>query len=441
MTLQVSNSDPIAKSNPQQQRDNYLEALLSTVQQQGTPALPLSELRTRAVAIAREHGFPSPRQEDWRFTDLTPMLSVPFAAADAIAPPDLSLPELPEAAARLVFVNGHYSEALSHVGTLPTGVVVGNLGALYTGELKVKIDQRLGLSGNRHEMFAALNTAGFQDAALVWVPRHQTVDAPIHLVFVAIAGDRPVLSQPRCLVVAEPGSALTLVEEFYGIGESAHFSNSVSEIWVDEGAQVTHTRVQQEGSGTFHIGKTAITQGRDSTYHGTAISLGAHIARHHWEMDQTGPQTETQLNGLSAIAGRQTADTHSLIALHHPHGTANQLHKCLVDDSAHSIFNGKIWVPRAAQLTNASQLNRNLLLSNKGRIDTKPELDIVADNVKCAHGATVSQLDASEIFYLQSRGISADQAQRLLIYGFVMEILAKIPSTSLRNRLIQAVID
>jgi Fe-S cluster assembly protein SufD len=154
---------------------------------------------------------------------------------------------------------------------------------------------------------------------------------------------------------------------------------------------------------------------------------------------QTGAQTATNLYGLSEIAHSQLADTHSLIALSHPHGTAEQLHKCIVDDAAHGVFNGKIWVPRTAQLTNASQLNRTLLLSSKARVDAKPELDIVADNVKCAHGATVSQLDANEIFYLQSRGVSADAAQRLLISGFAMDIIARLPIASLKERLAYSV--
>jgi Fe-S cluster assembly protein SufD len=237
------------------------------------------------------------------------------------------------------------------------------------------------------------------------------------------------------LVLAEAGSALTLVEDFFGASNSDHFNNSVTEIWADDNAQVTHVRLQREGTGTFHIAKTAITQGRDSRYTAIPVTLGARLSRHNLEVYQTGPQTDTNLYGLTAIAGSQLADTHSLVALNHPHGTADQLHKCIVDDAGHCVFNGRVWVPHDAQLTNASQLNRNLLLSGKARVDTKPELDIVADNVKCAHGATVSQLDANEVFYLQSRGISAEAAQRLLIYGFAMDIIDRIPIPSLKQTL------
>ncbi|MEM0981301.1 MAG: Fe-S cluster assembly protein SufD, partial [Cyanobacteria bacterium P01_H01_bin.58] len=257
--------------------------------------------------------------------------------------------------------------------------------------------------------------------------------------YLSVGQAEPVIASPRCLLVAETGSAVTLVEDFWGDFQDEHCTNSVTEIWADDSAQVTHVRLQQEGLGTFHIGKTAVTQGRDSRYTVTNVSLGAQVARHNLEVYQTGAQTDTNLYGLTAIAGTQLADTHSLLALNHPHGTADQLHKCIVDDQGHAVFNGKVWVPRHAQLTNASQLNRNLLLSGRARVDTKPELDIVADNVKCAHGATVSQLNANEVFYLQSRGISAAAAQRLLIHGFAMDIIDRIPVVSLRETLMQAV--
>jgi Fe-S cluster assembly protein SufD len=288
-------------------------------------------------------------------------------------------------------------------------------------------------------VFTALNTVGFQDAAVVWLPRNQVLEQPIQLVYLSVGRATPVIASPRCLVVAESGSALTVVEDFWSPGAQDHFSNSVTEIWADENAQVTHVRLQREGEGTFHVGKTAVTQGRDSRYTILPISIGARLSRHNLEIYQAGPQTDTNLYGLTAIAGSQLADTHSLIAFNHAHGTADQLHKCIVDDRAHAIFNGKVWVPHNAQMTNASQLNRNLLLSNKGRVDTKPELDIVADNVKCAHGATVSQLSADEVFYLQSRGIDADAAQRLLIYGFAMDIVDRIPVSSLRDSLTKTV--
>jgi Fe-S cluster assembly protein SufD len=214
-----------------------------------------------------------------------------------------------------------------------------------------------------------------------------------------------------------------------------NFTNAVTEIWVEENAQVSHTRIERESGAAFHIGKSAIAQARDSRYTCNAITLGAKLSRHNLEVFQTGEQTETTLNGLTMIAEQQLADTHSAIALNHPHGTSNQLHKCIVADRAHAVFNGKVFVPQAAQLTNAGQLNRNLLLSPKARVDTKPQLEITADNVKCSHGATVSQLDDEEVFYLQSRGLDEDDARNLLINAFATEIINQLPLASLRETL------
>jgi Fe-S cluster assembly protein SufD len=218
-----------------------------------------------------------------------------------------------------------------------------------------------------------------------------------------------------------------------------YFTNQVTEIWVEDNAEVIHTRNQREAGEAFHIGKTAIAQARNSRYTCNAITLGAKLSRHNLEVFQTGEGTETTLNGLIIIGREQLADTHSAIALNHPNGISNQLHKCIIDDRGHAVFNGKIFVPQAAQFTNAGQLNRNLLLSPKARVDTKPQLEITADQVKCAHGATVSQLDPDEIFYLQSRGINAVNARELLLDAFAAEILNRIPVPSLHQKLSRCV--
>lgn len=369
------------------------------------------------------------------------MLSLPFGVGSSPQADlgDFAPDQLPEAVARVVLVNGRFNATLSDINDLPAGVVVGSLAELLQGELEAPLRARLAQSAGAHEVFTALNTVGFPDAAVVLVPRDRILEAPIQVVSLSVTDETPLMACPRCLVIAEAGSALTLVETFSGGTAQGHFTNSVTEVWADDMAQVTHVRLQREGCGTFHIGKTAVTQARDSRYTSLAVNWGARLARHNLEVYQAGPQTETRLYGLTEITEKQLSDTHSLIALNHPHSTADQLHKAIVDGQAHSVFNGKVWVSKDAQFTNASQLNRNLLLSSKARVDTKPELDIVADNVKCAHGATVSQLNASELFYLQSRGIDVEAAQRLLLYGFAMEVVEQIPVSSLKNRLTDTV--
>lgn len=412
-----------------EQRDRYLENLLS----QATLAtekssLELADLRAAARALVQERTFPSNRDEEWRFTDLSSLLTTEFEIPGSLTDDtlqqahtllaDISLTD----GIRIVFVNGTF---VADLATLNNGInVLSQLSNL---------PEHLAQVPGSNEVFTALNTAGFNDAAIVHIGKNTVIEQPVQVIYLTVG--ESLLVQPRCLVIAETNSAVTLVEEFHGTGSS--FTNSVTEVWVHENAEVTHLRLQQESTDIVHIGKTAVSQARDSRYRNTSINLGARISRHNLEIYQTGPQTDTTLNGLTAVRGKQLADTHSLVALSYPHGTANQLQKNIMDERAHGVFNGKVYVPQQAQLTNAAQLNRNLLLSPKSRIDTKPELDIVADDVKCAHGATVSQLAPDEVFYLQSRGINSDQAQRLLIYAFAMEIIELITVAPLRERMTQ----
>ena len=343
-------------------------------------------------------------------------------------------------------MNGVYAAELSSVAGLPEGVVVTNLSnlpAAYTERSKEYFAQAEGAL----EVFTALNTAGMQDAAVIWVAKNVAVETPIHLVYVT-AGKEPVISQPRCLVVVEAGSEVTFVEEFINHrdaegteseGPRGYLANAVTEIWISDNASVNHTRVQRDSNEAFHIGKTAVTQARCSRYTCNSLAFGAKVSRHNLEILQTGEQTETTLNGLVMIKGEQVGDMHSAIALNHPHGISNQLQKNIVGDRAHAVFNGKVFVPKPAQLTNAAQLNRNLMLSSKARVDTKPQLEITADNVKCAHGATVSQLEDDEIFYLQSRGINEHDSRQLLVNAFATEIINNIPVASLRDNLLNFV--
>ncbi|HEY9693381.1 MAG TPA: Fe-S cluster assembly protein SufD [Oculatellaceae cyanobacterium] len=425
---------------------SYLKQLLDLRQELPATTSLIREIRDRATAVVQELAIPTTRDEEWRVTDLSGLLKVNFQAVSnqesAISLSDINSLILPEAASsRLVFVNGIYAPELSSVANLPEGLFVGNLLAANIPQL----ENYLGKQQGGQEVFTALNTASLTDAAVVYVPQNLVVETPIHLLFISVTGEAATISQPRCLVVAEAGSTVTLIEEYISYPVTSHqypvpnLTNSVTEVWVGENAQVSHIRVQQESKEAFHIGKSAIAQARNSHYACHAVSFGGQLSRHNLEVFQTGEATETTLNGLTMIAGSQIGDTHSAIALNHPYGISNQLHKCVVGDRAHAVFNGKVFVPKPAQLTNAGQLNRNLLLSSKARVDTKPQLEITADNVKCSHGATVSQLEDDEIFYLQSRGIDANSARTLLINAFAIEIIDQIPVASVRERLTQIV--
>ncbi|NDJ16354.1 Fe-S cluster assembly protein SufD [Myxacorys almedinensis] len=414
-------------------RADYLLGLLSLRGELPSELGRLQERRDRAFSLVHDRAIPTTRDEEWRFTDLSDLLRLQFQTR---LPSEIGFPQLedfllPESTnSRLVFVDGVFAPALSAVDDLPDGVLVGNLVA--GAELVPALPAYLANQPGGDEVFTALNTASFTDGAIAWVPKNSVVEAPIHLLFVSTT---EALSHPRCLVVAQAGSCVTLIEEYVSLSEGRYFTNSVTEIYVEENAEVRHTRVQRDSVSAFHIGKTAVSQARDSRYTCTAVSLGAKLARHHLEIYQTGEQTDTTLNGLTLVDGDRVGDTHSLIALSQPYGTANQVNKTVVRDRAHAVFNGKVWVPKAAQMTNAAQLSRNLLLSPKARVDTKPQLEITADNVKCAHGATVSQLEDDEVFYLQSRGIPADQARKLLTYAFAIDVIDRISVSSLRDTL------
>jgi Fe-S cluster assembly protein SufD len=406
------------------------------------PANPqLQEIRTQASAYLQEETIPTSKNEEWRFTNLAPLLAQTFAAPSQQLPPvniaGLLMPEAAES--HLVFINGIYAPQHSTIANLPAGVFVGTLAA--ADDAGLAIMDYLGKQPGGEEVFTAINTAGINESAVVWLAPDTSIVSPIQLLFITTVDDTAIATQPRTLIVLEQRSSVTVVQEYLHISASNHpyFNNAVTEIWLGDTAKLNHTRIQDEDITAIHIGKTAVSQSQHSSYTGNSIDLGSKLSRHNWEIFQIGAQTETNLNGLAMVNGEQESDTHSTIALTKPHGTTNQLHKCIVDDRAHAIFNGKVFVPQAAQQTNAGQLNRNLLLSSTARIDTKPQLEITADNVKCSHGATVSQLEDDEIFYLQSRGLDVETAKILLINAFAVEIIDRIPVASVREKLAIAV--
>jgi Fe-S cluster assembly protein SufD len=481
MTIQVSTVSDGAATNGKGKGDRgaYLQHLLSLRSELSDSASWLQPIRDRATAQIQKLTLPSTRDEEWRFTDLSALLKVAFQPVSeqlAISPSDIQAFILPEAInSRLVFVNGIYNPALSDVDGLPSGVIVstfseleelpekeddtglvddamqvawrewaeeiatsfkiadGMIGTDFYAQANPPIAQGV-LQQSAKEVFALLNSASMTDGTVVLVPRNQVVETPIQLLFVSTAS-QSIVSHPRVLVLAKSSSQLTLIEDFVALGEGVYFTNAVTDITIEDNADVRHTRVQRDSKQAFHIGTTTTFQASDSRYICNAISLGAQLSRHNLEVHQSGKQTETTLNGLTMIGDEQVADTHSLISFTKPHSNSRQVHKCIVDDRAHAVFNGKIFVPKPAQLTDARQLSSTLLLSEKARVDTKPQLEITADNVKCAHGATVSQLDSDEVFYLQSRGIDAESARRLLTYAFAYEVIREIPVTSLREKL------
>jgi len=412
----------------------------------------LKEMRQDGIDRIANLSIPNTKDEDWKYTNLAALQKHPFQIPRQAQHQDALVDRkfvqfitdriLPEAAqSHITMIDGVFIPQMSAIENLPTGAIVGSLAELSRNGkfelLRSNLDRHLSQHTDAHDYFATLNTACLSDVAVVFIPKGVVVEVPIQFVFATSSSpsEISIISQPRCLVIAEANSSLTLVETYIGMSTEPYFTNAVTEIWLGENAQFDHTKVQWEGNAAFHIGTTSIEQSRSSRYKSQAITLGAHLSRHNLNVQQAAEQTETDLNGLTLIACQKIADTHSSIEHNFPHGSSYQLHKCIVDDQAHAIFNGKIQVAKDAQLTDSRQLSRNLLLSSKSRVDTKPQLEIFADNVKCAHGATVSQIDADELFYLQSRGINIESAQNLLTYAFAAEVIDKIPVDSLRATL------
>jgi Fe-S cluster assembly protein SufD len=417
----------------------YLEELLA-----GQPQLPaspvawLNQLRAEAVDRVGALTVPTTRDEEWRFTDLSPLTKISFQPASRrtqLQPADIERFVLPEATARLVFVDGVYAPLLS-VTEAGSGVTVQNLTATiaHTTILKSHLARHVEFRDN---VFAALNTAFLHDGALIVVPPGTVLAQPLHLLF--IATQRAAI-YPRCLLIAGTRSTVTVVEDYVALVDDAYFSNTVTEIAVADHAYVEHVRVQREAMNAFHIANCAVSLAHASRYRSINIALGARLSRHNLSVTQHAEGADCTVDGLALIGGQQLADTHTRIDHAQPHGLSRQLHKCIAGGAAHAVFSGKILVRPGAQQTNSAQSSRNLLLSGRARVDTKPQLEIFADDVKCAHGATVGQLDNEEVFYLKSRGLSDETARNLLTYAFGAEVIERVSVASLKRRLEQAVL-
>lgn len=436
------------------EKNRYSEAFRAQQQSRAarTRAPWVERLRENALDRFEQLGFPTTDEEDWKYTNVAPIAKADFRP---IAPDDASLHSFEahqlegfacsEASrSRLVFVNGIYRPELSVTEGLPDGLVALNLSealadARYEDVLREHLARDTGSAMNG---FVALNTAFLGDGAFVMIPRGVRATAPLHLLFINDGREPQAASFPRVLIVGERESALTVVESYAGAGEDAvYLTSAVSEISLKENARLEFYRIQREGLKAFHVGTTSARLSRGSSFNSTAITLGGRLSRHDIDVRFEEAGAECAVDGLYVVGTGQHADTHSLIDHAQPHCTSHQLYKGILDGTSRAVFNGKVFVRHDAQQTDATQTNRNLLLSNEARVDTKPQLEIFADDVKCAHGATVGQLEDEELFYLASRGLSPEVARNLLTYGFAEEVIEKIKLESIRRQLDAAVLN
>jgi Fe-S cluster assembly protein SufD len=422
-----------------EEKDLYLATFAELVQQlKESPRSALHRLRQAAIERFEVLGFPGREDEEWRFTNLAPLTRTRFQPAErhALSAAEVERLVLPAGdCTRLVFVNGFLAPELSSLAELPAGAVVGSLAeALRTHPEKVEPHLARHALYEEHA-FIALNTAFLQDGAFVFVPPGQTIAAPIHLLFVSIAGAEPAVSHPRSLILAGEHSQVRLIESYVGPDGGVTFTNAVTEVVAGPNAVVDHYKVQRESKAAFHVATLHVRQERRSTFSNHAITLGGALVRNEINALLDDEGCECTVNGLYLAGGRQLIDNHTVIDHARPHCNSHELYKGILDGQAQGVFNGKIWVRPDAQKTDAKQTNQTLLLSEEATINTKPQLEIYADDVKCTHGATVGQLDADSLFYLRSRGIALEEARSLLTYAFANDVVGRIKIEPLRAAL------
>jgi Fe-S cluster assembly protein SufD len=390
----------------------------------------LRRLRTAAMARFAEMGFPTTRDEAWRKTSVARIARTAFRPADVNvsgtdALPAFDLPGLP--GPRIVFVNGRYSAELSALGAARKGLEVLSLRDVLARQperLEPLLTRVVGETGH---VFADLNTAFVEDGAVVFVAPGVVLEDAIHLLYLSLnPGHAPTVSFPRTLIVAGKGSELRVVESYGGPDDQVYLTSAVTEIVVQEGASVDHYKVQREGNRSFHVATLAIRQDRNARFSDHAVAFGADLSRNDIGVLFAGEGGECTLNGLFLADGERHADTHTRVDHAVPHCTSRQLYKGIVDGSARGVFDGLVLVRKDAQKTDASQTNKNLLLSRQALVDSTPRLEILADDVKCKHGSTTGQLDPQALFYLRSRGIAEAAARTLLTYAFASDVVRRI---------------
>ncbi len=425
-------------------RDSYLAAF-EAVEASRAGAGWLAPIRKAAIARFAEVGFPTLRDEDWKYTDVSPIADTDFrwAAPDEHLHPRSLAPHWVGGTDvhRLVVVNGRYAEALSSVGSLPRGVRIGSLAtALQDGADRLQ-DEFARLADYRGRPFTALNTALFEDGAAVILPPETVIEWPIHVLYVTLGSAEPVAAHPRTLVVAGANSRLTVIESFVSLGDAPCLTNAVTEIVAADGARIDHCKAGQDNDDSFHVGETAARLGRDSAVRSHVVTLGGRLVRNEYHAVLDGEGGDCTIHGLYLLNGRQHVDNHLRVEHGRPRCTSREFFKGVLADQSRGVFTGRIYVAEDAQKTDAKQTNMSLLLSEDARVESRPQLEILADDVRCTHGATIGQVDDEALFYLRTRGLDADAARNLLVYGFAEDSLQQVRYEPLRRHLEKRLLD
>jgi Fe-S cluster assembly protein SufD len=397
----------------------------------------IHEKRKSALSNFSKLKFPTQKDEEWKYTNIAPLLKhsfVPSVVETSVSKQlikSILFDEMEHSV--IVFVNGRFSPENSVLLNLPKGVVVGSIANEIKNNNEV-LQKHFGKYANhQNHIFTALSTAYTEDGAFVYVPEGKIVEESIHIIFITSVGDKKILTQPRNLFVAEKNSQATIIEHYVSAEESIYFTNAVTEIVAEENAVVDHIKLQEESKKSFHIARMEVDQERNSNFSSHSISTGGDLTRNEFNARFNDEGGECTLNGLFMIDGTQLFDAHTLMDHAKPHCNSHEHYKGILDDKSRGVFNGKVIVRLDAQKTNAFQENNNILLSNEALVNTKPQLEIFADDVKCSHGATIGQMDDDAKFYLKSRGIGDEASKGILLHAFASDVVTSIKIESVRN--------
>lgn len=398
----------------------------------------VKNLRLQAYTQFLKQGFPTQRQEAWRYTNISPIIQGRYEQVKPTPPSaepkecfEKLVPNL-SSELRLVFTNGFYSGKFSNVSTLPDGVVVTSLSEAILS-MPERVKPHLGQAADQKNSFADLNTALAHEGAFIDISKKVSLAAPIHVIYLSSPSQGASIAYPRNLIIAGEQSSFSLIESYIGYGP--YFTNGVTEIVLNDEASLKHWRLQQESKQAYHVSQNHVVLNRSSHYQNHNINLGGKIARTEIKATLQGEGADCELNGLYFAGLDQHTDNQTLIEHAKPHTRSRELYKGLIASNGRAVFNGKIIVAAGAQKTDASQTNKNLLLSEEAVVNTAPQLQIDAHDVKCSHGATVGQLDPDAIFYLRSRGIGEEEARLTLTQAFADEILESITNANLKRHL------
>jgi Fe-S cluster assembly protein SufD len=400
----------------------------------------LPKLRRMAIDSFAERGFPTTHDEEWIYTNVAPLASTPFVPGHAKLTDELrqKIDRQPLAdlgCSRLTFLNGRYVPELSKLREVPNGLKAGSLASAWKNHGAL-LERHVGRYAEaKAHAFVALNTAFFEDGTFIEVPRGAVLQKPLHTLYVSHGGGQTTVSHPRNLILVGDTGQATIIETYLSLDEDTTFTNAVTEIVAGEGALVEYYKVQQESDAAFHYARVQVQQERSSSVATHSIQLGGALTREEVQTALNGEGAESLLHGLYVINGRQHVDNHTLIDHAKAHCSSREIYKGVLEGKSQGVFNGKIIVRPDAQKTDSKQSNKNLLLSEDAIINTKPQLEIFADDVKCTHGATVGQIDPEAVFYLRSRGIDVQEAKKLLTYAFANDVMERIKFQPLREKL------